>query len=322
MEKIYVIHENGVWVEPLRLAFAARDLAYGEWDLASGTIDLSTAPPEGVFYNRMSASSYTRDHRYAPEFTAAVLSWLEAHGRRIVNSSRALALEVNKAAQYATLQAHGIKVPHTIVAYGRQQIIEAARQFQTGPVILKPNRGGKGDLVQLFDTADALASHVNSDRYQPGVDEIALLQEYIHAPDRSITRAEFIGGQFYYAVRVDTSDGFELCPADACAVDTNTSNARPKFQIFTGGGGIGADLKTRLTAMLAANSVEVAGIEFIRDAQGGVHVYDINTNTNYNSDAEQVAGLSGMGKLADFLGSELDRIYRHAGDKKSMRLVG
>ena len=33
-----------------------------------------------------------------------------------------------------------------------------------------------------------------------------------------ITRAEFIGGQFIYAVEVDTSDGFELCPADACAV--------------------------------------------------------------------------------------------------------
>ena len=33
-----------------------------------------------------------------------------------------------------------------------------------------------------------------------------------------ITRAEFVGGRFLYAVEVDTSSGFELCPADACTV--------------------------------------------------------------------------------------------------------
>jgi hypothetical protein len=27
-----------------------------------------------------------------------------------------------------------------------------------------------------------------------------------------ITRAEFVGGKFIYAVEVDTSGGFELCP--------------------------------------------------------------------------------------------------------------
>jgi hypothetical protein len=31
----------------------------------------------------MSASSHTRDHRYAAELTAAVLAWLERHGRQV-----------------------------------------------------------------------------------------------------------------------------------------------------------------------------------------------------------------------------------------------
>ncbi|HET9762523.1 MAG TPA: alpha-L-glutamate ligase, partial [Casimicrobiaceae bacterium] len=67
MSKIYVIHENDAWVEPLRAAFAALDLPYEEWFLSQGKLDLAEAPPQGVFYNRMSASSHTRGHRYAPE---------------------------------------------------------------------------------------------------------------------------------------------------------------------------------------------------------------------------------------------------------------
>ena len=96
MSKIYVIHENDAWVEPLRAAFAEQGLPYEEWFLAEGVLDLESAPPEGVFYNRMSASSHTRDHRYAGELTGGVLRWLEHHGRRVVNDSRALQLEINK----------------------------------------------------------------------------------------------------------------------------------------------------------------------------------------------------------------------------------
>jgi hypothetical protein len=59
-------------------------------------MDLTQSPPEGVFYNRMSASSHTISHRYAAEFTGAVLAWLEAHGIRVVNNSNALKLEVTR----------------------------------------------------------------------------------------------------------------------------------------------------------------------------------------------------------------------------------
>ncbi len=97
--KVYVIHENEAWIEPLRAAFATRGLPFEEWFLDHGTLNLAEAPPEGVFYNRMSASSHTRDHRYAAEYTGCVLAWLERHGRRLVNSGRALQLEVSKVAQ-------------------------------------------------------------------------------------------------------------------------------------------------------------------------------------------------------------------------------
>ena len=40
-------------------------LPFEEWFLSEGVLDLAGAPPQGVFYNRMSASSHTRGHRYA-----------------------------------------------------------------------------------------------------------------------------------------------------------------------------------------------------------------------------------------------------------------
>ena len=113
MSRIYVIHENDAWVEPLRAAFAELRAPYAEWFIADGTLDLRSEPPDGVFYNRMSASSHTRGHRYAAELTGGVLAWLEAHGRRLVNDGRALQLEISKIAQYTALSRFGIRVPHT-----------------------------------------------------------------------------------------------------------------------------------------------------------------------------------------------------------------
>jgi hypothetical protein len=103
MTQIYVLHENSAWVEPLREALAELGLPHEEWFLDQGCVPFDRAPPAGVFYNRMSASSHTRGHRYAPELTHGVLNWLEAHDRRVVNTSRALYLEVSKLAQYAAL---------------------------------------------------------------------------------------------------------------------------------------------------------------------------------------------------------------------------
>ena len=68
-----------------------------------GILDLRAEPPPGVFYNRMSASSHTRNHRYAPELTGAVLAWLKRHGAVVVNGERALQARLSKVAQYEAL---------------------------------------------------------------------------------------------------------------------------------------------------------------------------------------------------------------------------
>src|SRR5438477_6278837 len=172
-KKIYVIHENDAWVEPLRAAFAELALPYAEWFIDKRTLDLAATPPHGIFYNRMSASSHTRDHRYAAELTGGVLAWLERHGRRVINNGRALQLEISKVAQYAALERHGIRVPHTIAAVGAQHIVEAARAMP-GRFITKHKRARKGLGVKVFDSADALARHVERDASGPYVDGVTL----------------------------------------------------------------------------------------------------------------------------------------------------
>jgi len=308
MSCIYVIHENNVWVEPLRAAFRKFSLPFEEWFLHTGQIDLSQPPPDGVFYNRMSASSHSRGHRFGPEYTAAILAWLEGHSRIVLNGSRALQLEISKVAQYAALERLGIRTPKTIAAIGTHELVAAGRQFKT-PFITKHNRAGKGLGVRLFHDADSLETYVNSEAFDPSVDGITLIQEFIESPEACITRVEFVGGRFLYAVRVDSSQGFELCPADACQLDETfcptdqTSTAR--FQIIKG---FKSDLIHDYEKFLAMNQIHIAGIEFVRDRQGLCYTYDVNTNTNYNADAEAIARVNGMEAIASYLGREHSKI--------------
>ena len=315
MPKIFVIHENDDWVVPLRAELRRLGLPYEEWHLDQGALDLTAPPPDGVFYNRMSASSHTRGHRFAPEYTAAVLAWLERHDRRVLNAGRALQLEVSKVAQYMALEAFGIRVPRTAAAVGREEILTAADGFAP-PFITKHNRAGKGLGVRLFQDHAALAAYVTGPDFEDSVDGITLIQDYVAAPEPCITRVEFIGRRLLYAVRVDTSDGFELCPADACRIDDAACpagegpaaegpaavEAAPMFQILDA---FDDPLVARYQAFLAANDIHLAGIEFIVDPAGRAYTYDVNTNTNYNAEAEAVAGIYGMRRLAEYLGEEL-----------------
>ncbi len=267
----------------------------------------------------MSASSHTRGHRYAPELTAGVLNWLEAYERRVVNTSRALYLELSKLAQYAALERAGVRTPRTVAAVGRDHVLAAARAFGPGPWILKPNRGGKGLGVQLFQSLDAMTDYLDGPgaEAEAPVDGVWLIQEYIRPNEPFITRCEFVGGAFLYAVRVDTSDGFELCPADACNIENAlcpVDAPQPSDKIAPNKFTIIKDFDEPILAgyrrFLAENGIEVAGIEFITDASGEIYTYDVNTNTNYNAQAEAEAGvpLTGMRAVARFLGDELAKL--------------
>jgi hypothetical protein len=216
--KVYVLHENPDWFAPVGAALDAAGVPHEQWLLGEAMLDLGDDPPRGVFWSRMSASSHTRGHPYAKDQTRGVLSWLEAHGRRVVNGRRVLELEMSKVEQLIALRAAGFDVPRTVAVAGTGELAAAARKLPA-PFIAKHNQGGKGLGVALFDSHDDFDAYLASDGYEPPVDGITLLQEYLRAAVPRITRAEVVGGEFIYAIAADTAlGGFQLCPADACTV--------------------------------------------------------------------------------------------------------
>jgi hypothetical protein len=303
---IYILHENKEWFAPLGAQLEQQGLPFEEWYMHETRFDPGEEPPQGIFYSRMSASSHTRGHRYAPEYAAAVLAWLEHHGRRVLNGSRALQLELSKAVQYSALHASGIRTPRTYAALGTKQILAAADNFGGDAFIVKHNRAGKGLGVHLFMAKRGLLDYVQGPDFEQSVDGITLVQEYIESAEPFITRCEFVGQRFMYALRVDNTQGFLLCPADECDSGESFCPAGDgrgaKFRIdpdFNDG------IIESYQSFFERNDIHIAGIEFIVDKNGDPYTYDININTNYNSSAEKAAGESGMREIAKYLRSEL-----------------
>ena len=308
--KIYVIHENDEWIEPLRKELQEINAPFEEWHLGKRNVDHLDKPPHGIFYNRMSASSHTRGHRYAPEYTAVVLNWLEKNNRRVINNSRALSLEISKSLQYKELENCEIKTPKTIYCNSKESILKSANVFRK-PFITKHNRGGKGLGVKLFNNKQELDSYVSSKNFELSIDGITLLQEYINAKPKIITRVEFVNSKFLYAVEVDASDGFELCPA--CPEDQIDELETQFFGEFcpTIGNKFRiiknykrSSLIDKYEKFISANGIEIAGIEYVINKNGEIFTYDVNTNTNYNSQAERSSEIKGMRSIANFLKKE------------------
>ena len=282
--KVFIIHENGEWTKPLITALESRNIPYSDWDMSTGILDLSQPAPEGVFYNRMSASSHTRGNRFAPEMSVGVLAWLESQDRITFNGRSALNLEISKLVQYTALEKVQLLVPQTIAVSSREDVIRAYRSLPFDEVITKHNRAGKGLGVQLLKSEAAANEHIHNPGFEDSVDGLSLVQQYIRPADGTITRVEFIGREFLYAVKVDTSNGFELCPADECQINSNCPTSDiPKFKILEDFSMPNIDA---YESFLAANDIGISGIEFILDEQGQAWTYDVNVNTNYNSKAE------------------------------------
>jgi hypothetical protein len=145
-------------------------------------------------------------------------------------------------------------------------------------------------------------------------DSINLLQQYVEPAEPFITRVEIVDGKFLYALRSSTEAGFELCPADACSVGDSFCPAPGSEGTVDSRFKMRTDITAEDPLVVAyiefckKHSIDVAGIEFVEDAQGNRYTYDINCTSNYNAAVEQEAGVFGMEAIAALCAGELNGV--------------
>jgi RimK-like ATP-grasp domain len=303
---VHILYENPDWLPPLVGALEAEGFTARPHEIWRGVVDGAQAPEAGIWLNRMSPSSHTRGHHESVGLMREVLAWLEDHGRRVINGSRAFELEISKLRQDAVLRRHGILTPRTVLVVGREQLVEAARTFN-GAFLTKHNQGGKGLGIHLFQDAAEIQRYVDSEGFDPGPNGQLVLQEYIRAREPVVTRVELVGGRFLFAMQSSTVGGFELCPSDVCQAEKQATIApdvcpADGTSAFSPSSLSGDDpIVDQYRLLCAAEGIDMAGIEFVEDAQGRRYTYDINANTNYSGLLGQRIGIDGMREVARWL---------------------
>src|SRR5258705_2009050 len=163
----------------------------------------------------MSASAYLRGHGNAILYTLNCLAHVERSGIPIVNGRTSFMFETSKALQLSLFEKLSVRSPVSRVITSTKELSRWARCLRF-PVLLKPNIGGRGAGIDRFDSAQALAHATDTGFLDLGIDQTALIQEYVPVRGGHIMRIERLGGQFHYAITdYSSGDEFKFCSAQA-----------------------------------------------------------------------------------------------------------
>ena len=312
---IGIYYEHPDWFRPLFAELERRGTRYERIDASRHSYDAVNGDGAhyGLVFNRMSPSAYLRGRSHNILYTLNYLAHLEQLGVRVVNGLKAFRVETSKALQLALLKSLGLRFPAARVINHPSEALKAAADLRF-PVVVKANIGGSGAGIVRFDREEDLARAVAEDRVALGIDQTALVQEFVPARGGHITRVEVVGGKYIYAINVySTGDSFNLCPADICQTNDGVELARaacpadaPKNNLRVEGTTPPADAIADVERIMAAAGIEVGGIEyFIDDRDGRRYYYDINALSNFVADGPRVVGFDPFVRLADFLEQEV-----------------
>jgi carbamoylphosphate synthase large subunit len=306
---IAIYYEHPDWFRPLFAELDARGSNYLKLNAACHSFDPAAAGPDlSLLFNRMSASAYLRGNGRAIFFSHSYLAYLETTGVRVLNGSRAFALETSKACQLRLFDSLGLHFPKTRVVNCADQILAAALQIGF-PLLAKPNIGGRGAGIVYFESIKQLKSAIDEAALDFGIDRTVLVQEFIPARNGHITRVETLGGKFLYAIDIFTSQqNFNLCPAEICQVQGVSSFAEDRpSDTPTAGLRVKACNPPRsaieaVEKIVAVGGIDVGGVEcMVDDRDGRTVFYDINPLSNFVADAPRVIGFNPHTRLVDFL---------------------
>jgi len=316
---IGILYEHPEWFKPLFATLDRRGLPYEPIHAESHSYDPSaTSAPYSLVVNRVSASSFLRGHVEAIQYARQYLDHLQTIGVPVLNGLSAFELDLSKARQLSLLTKLGLPHPKSRVANTVESIERAASQLAY-PIIVKPNLGGSGALMRRFDSQDEVRAAVADGSMAPilGIDSTAIVQEF-HQTRGSIVRVEALADRFLYGIRIHngTSQNFNLCPADICQtpgevaahdpavndldfcpVDApalrqlNIEATDPPQWVIDG-----------VLSIFRAANVDVGGVEYLEsERDGNIYLYDINSLSNFVTDAPNLVGFDPFERLVDHI---------------------
>jgi glutathione synthase/RimK-type ligase-like ATP-grasp enzyme len=197
-----IYYEHPDWFRPLFAELDRRGIPYVKLDATRHLYDPGEKQKSyAVVFNRMSPSAYLRGHGQGIFYTLQYLNHLRNLGSRVINGEKAFGIEISKARQLSLLDSLNLPYPKAFVINSPSLAVEASESLRF-PIVVKANIGGSGAGIVRFDSRDALVSAVENGRIDLGIDQTALVQEFIPPRGGHITRVETLGGKrdqsFYY----------------------------------------------------------------------------------------------------------------------------
>jgi hypothetical protein len=321
---IGILYEHPEWFKPLFATLDRRGLPYEPIHAEAHHYNPSASEaPYSLVVNRVSASSFTRDHTQAIQYARQYLDHLQMIGVPVLNGLSAFELDLSKARQLSLMTTLGLPHPKSRVANSVGQI-EAAAAGLEYPIIVKPNLGGSGALMRRFDSPDEVRAAVADGSMAPilGIDTTAIVQEF-HQTRGSIVRVEALADRLLYGIRIHngTSQNFNLCPADIC--DTPLPAQAPALTVSNVGANdldfcpVDAPALRQLEieaatppdwvvdgvlAIFRAANVDVGGVEYLESERDGqIYLYDVNSLSNFVTDAPRLVGFDPFERLVDHI---------------------
>lgn len=321
-----IYYEHPDWFRPLFAELDRRAFPYVALDATQHVYDPGeNERPYAVVFNRMSPSAYLRGHGHGIFYTLQYLDYLENLGTRIINGQKAFAIEISKARQLSLLDSLNLPYPKARVI-NNPALAVAASDGLRFPIVVKANIGGSGAGIVRFDSRDELRAAVDEGKLNLGIDQTALVQEFIPPRGGHITRVETLGGKYLYGIRVfTTGETFNLCPADICQTTDGVELARVACPVDAPRSGLRVEafeppreVIRAVERIVQAAQIDVGGVEYIvDDRDGSLLYYDINALSNFVADAPRVIGFDPHARLVDFLEKEVTRCATVTGSRFS-----
>jgi glutathione synthase/RimK-type ligase-like ATP-grasp enzyme len=297
--RLGILFEHPDWQIPLFSALSARSVDFIPIDLKRAAFDPDAMPDCDLYFNQASPSAYVRGNPRAVPLAMGLIRALEIRGARVLNGSRAFALELSKSAQCALMTQLGIAHPRSLAFND----VEAALDiWTTWPALVKPEQGGSGARMYLVESADdvrLLFANV-PDLWNP--DGLMLLQQkYEVDPSFGIVRLEYVGQEYLYAMRVVSHGGFNLCPSEVCHPGMGGGStveffAYPEVPVRA------IEIGQRL---MVEGGLDVGGIEYLPGPDGEPIFYDVNANSNLRPAVAAEFGFDPFDRVAAYVEREL-----------------